>query len=207
MKIKILFLIFCCSASQAFAESIALSTGEVIDGNLVEFPKDVTIQLQDGTKKTVPYLNITSIYKNLPPQTYTPFLNSDKQANKKTLDEKSSSSELLTFANDEVPGPYSSPIQTFQTWKNAALQDDIDGMSNCYVTSRKGDVKKDLKKLPKKSRDDMKRAMIETIFTPSQPYYQGELAIMEVSWTKGLASQTQTLKFSLEGNKEWKILE
>lgn len=206
MKIKILFLIFCCSASQTFAESIALSTGEVIDGNLVEFPKDVTIQLQDGTKKTVPYQSITSIYKNSPPQTYTPFLSSDKQ-HKKTLDDKSSSSELLTFANDEVPGPYSSPIQTFQTWKNAALQDDIDGMSNCYISSRKGDVKKDLKKLPKKSRDEMKRAMIETIFTPSQPYYQGELAIMEVSWTKGLASQTQTLKFSLEGNKEWKILE
>ena len=53
----------------------------------------------------------------------------------------------------------------------------------------------------------MKNAMIETIFTPTEPYYQGESAIMEVSWSKGPASQTQTLKFSIENGKDWKIVE
>jgi hypothetical protein len=44
-------------------------------------------------------------------------------------------------------------------------------------------------------------------FHSFQPLLPREFAIMEVSWTKGLASQTQTLKFTLENNKDWKIVE
>lgn len=193
----------------ALAESIELSTGEVVDGKLIDFPKDVTIQLTDGTKKTVPYTGITSIYKKSPPQSFSPFLGKDKDADAKG--EKKS--ELGKVDNDSFAetdpskGPYGTPTLTFETWKKAATNDDLDGMVNCYVAYKKNDIKKGLKKLSKKTREDMKTAMIETIFTPSAPYYQGDSAIMEVSWSKGLASETQTLKFRLENSKDWKIVE
>lgn len=190
----------------AFAESIELSTGEVMDGKLIDFPKDVTVELPDGTKKTIPYLGITSIFKTTQPRSYTPFLNKDKDKSKKDqpLDKatKDSFDDL-----DADKGPYGTPSATFETWRKAALNDDISAMADCYVSYRKDDIKKDLKKLSKKTRKDMKNAMIETIFTPTEPYYQGESAIMEVSWSKGPASQTQTLKFSIENGKDWKIVE
>ena len=189
-----------------FAESISLSTGEVIDGSLIDFPKDVTIKASDGTTTKVPYDKITSIYKNLPPETYSPFLTGDKA--KKPLGDKAASAENSFPEVTDEKGPYASPTQTFLTWKNAALKGDIDAMSDCYVSYRKKDVKKDLKKLSKRTREDMQRTMAATIFTPADAFFQGESAIMEVSWTKGLASQTQTLKFEIEGNnREWKILE
>lgn len=192
-------------SNACLAESISLSSGEVVEGKLIEFPKEVTLELPDGTKSKIPYQNITSIYKASPPETYSPFLTPGKDS--KPLGEKTPA-DIGFATQEEGKGPYATPMQTFNTWKEAALKDDIDGMVNCYVSYRKEEVKKDLKKLPKRTRKDMQAAMAGTIFTPSDPFFQGELAIMEVSWTKGLASQTQTLKFTLEGDKkEWKILE
>ena len=71
---KLLLLLIVLTSSLVWAESIELSTGEVLDGKLSDFPKDVTIELSDGNKKKIPYAEITSIYKNTPPQTYKPFL-------------------------------------------------------------------------------------------------------------------------------------
>lgn len=175
-----------------------------MDGKVLNLPKEIMIELSDGSKKTVPYTDITSIYKKEIPQSYTPFLNKNKDAKKSPLEKEAADS----FAElDTDKGPYGTPSLTFETWRKAAMADDIDGMVNCYAEYRKNDIKKGLKKLNKKTREDMKTAMIETIFTPNQPYYQGDSAIMEVSWSKGLASQTQTLKFKLEKNKDWKIVE
>lgn len=205
MKSKIGYIVLLLLSNQCFAESLSLTTGEIIEGKLVEFPKEITIQLPDGTKTVVPYQNITSIFKAAPPETYSPFLTPDKS--KKPLGDKNAKDTEFSSLED-AKGPYATPIQTFTTWKDAALRDDLDGMVNCYVSYRRDEVKKDLKKLSKKTRQQMQAAMAATIFTPSEPFFQGELAIMEVSWTKGLASQTQTLKFTMEGNdKEWKILE
>lgn len=205
---KLIALGILLSSPLVLAESIELSTGEVLDGKLLDFPKDVTVELPDGTKRVIPYLGISSIFKKNAPPSYTPFLNKSDKApqgeGKTTLDkvEKNDFDEM-----DPAKGPFGTPMLTFDTWKKAALADDIDAMANCYVAYRKDDIKKNLKKISKKTRQEMKNAMIETIFTPSQTYYQGQSAIMEVSWTKGLASETQTLKFSLENNKDWKIVE
>lgn len=204
---KLAILLLLTTSPLVFAENVELSTGEVLDGKLIDFPKEVTIELSDGTKKKVPYQTINSIYKNAqPPVTYTPFLDKDKDKKKdsKGLDK---SAEDAFEDIDASKGPYATPSHTFMTWKNAAMADNINGMADCYAVSRKSDVKKELKKIPKKSREEMKTAMAQTLFTANQPYYQGEFAIMEVTWTKGLASQTQTLKFTLENNKDWKIVE
>jgi hypothetical protein len=199
---KLLLLSILLAPSLTWSESIELTTGEVLDGKLSDFPKDVTIELPDGGKKKIPYAEISSIYKNIPPQAYKPFLGKSKS--NKSLDKiENDSFEDI----DATKGPYGTPANTFDTWRKAALEDDVDAMSECYAQPRKAEVKKDLKKIPKKTRQEMRMAMTQTIFTPSNPYFQGEFAIMEVSWTKGLASQTQTLKFTLENNKDWKIVE
>jgi hypothetical protein len=200
MKKMIILAVF-LSCPLSWAENVELSTGEVLEGKLLNFPKDVTVELSDGTKKTIPYLGINSIYKDAAPQQFTPFLKDKKD--KKSLDKVDKDFEDL----DATKGLYATPGNTFQTWKKAALAGDIDGMVDCYVETRKGDVKKDLKKLSKKTREEMKLSIAQTLFTPSTPYYQGEFAIMEVTWAKGLASQTQTLKFVIENNKDWKIVE
>jgi hypothetical protein len=200
---KLLVLTIVLATTAVWAESIELSTGEVIEGKLSDFPKDITVELSDGTKKKIPYQGISSIYKNGAPITsYKPFLEKSKE--NKTLDQVDSDS----FEDiDATKGPYGTPTNTFETWKNAALKDDIDGMANCYAVPRKAEIKNELKKISKKTRQEMKLAMTQTIFNTSRPYFQGESAIMEVSWTKGLASQSQTLKFTLENNKDWKIVE
>lgn len=202
---KLIFLSFLLISPLVLAESIELSTGEVLDGKLLGFPKEVEIEMTDGTKKKVPYSDISSIYKDTAPTSFTPFVVKDKdKKSDKSLDKKDASDfEDL----DMSKGAYATPAHTFETWKRSAINDDIDGMANCYATARKSEMKKELKKIPKKNRLEMKMAMAQTIFTPSEPYYQGEFAIMEVTWTKGLASQTQSLKFSLENGKEWKIVE
>jgi hypothetical protein len=212
---KIILAVLMLGSPQVWAESIELSSGEVLDGNLLGFPKEIEVELSDGTKKKLPYSEISSIYKNTPPQSFTPFTTSPAKENKdKDIGKSGKGKGSLDrptkddFAElDMTKGAYSSPSHTFETWKRAAINDDIDGMANCYAESRKSDIKKELKKIPKKNREDMKMAMSQTIFTPSDPYYQGEFAIMEVTWAKGLASQTQTLKFMFENNKEWKIVE
>ena len=79
MKQLLILPIFFLS-SFAWAESIELTTGEVLDGKLYEFPKDVTIELSDGTKKKIPYNEISSIYKNTPPQPFKPFLAKSKES-------------------------------------------------------------------------------------------------------------------------------
>ena len=208
---RLIALFLLLVSSLAFAESIELSTGEVVDGKLIDFPKDVTIELTDGTKKTVPYTGITSIYKKSAPQSFSPFLGKGKDKDINGPGEKKpelGKVDTDSFSEtDATKGAYGTPTLTFETWKRAAAADDIDGMVNCYAEYKKNDIKKGLKKLNKKTREEMKTAMIETIFTPNQPYYQGDSAMMEVSWSKGLASATQTLKFKLENNKDWKIVE
>jgi len=199
---KILMISIVLVTSSVWAESIELTTGEVFDAKLTDFPKEVSVELPDGTKKKIPYAEISSIYKNIPPQAYKPFLGKNKDD--KAIDKV----DTAGFEEiDATKGPFGTPVNTFDTWRKAALVDDIDTMANCYAASRKAEVKKELKKIPKKTRQEMKMAMTQTIFNPSTPYYQGEFAMMEVSWTKGLASQTQTLKFILENNKDWKIVE
>lgn len=204
---KIILLSFVLASPLVMAESIELSTGEVVDGKLVEFPKEVTIELTDGSKMKIPYEGINSIYKVTAPRSYTPFLTKDKEKDGKKDKGLDKAVDNSFEDMDASKGPYATPTLTFQTWKKAAMNDDIDGMANCYSSSKKNSVKKDLKKISKKTREEMRSAMTQTIFTPNEPYYQGEFAIMEVSWTKGLASQNQTLKFTLENNKEWKIAE
>ena len=198
MRLIALSLLF--FSGLCFAESIELSTGEVIDGKVKNIPSDLVVELSDGTKKKISYSDIESIYKLKPPTTFTPFL----EEKKKGLGKENPDTQK--FEMDEA-GSYASPVGTFLTWKAAALQGDIDKMSDCYVSHRKKEVRKKLRRIPRKKRDEMRKAMLETIFTPMKPFYQGEMAILEVTWTKGLVSQTQTLKFSLEGQDTWKILE
>jgi hypothetical protein len=203
MKLTYLSLLIGLLSTPLYAESLSLSSGEVIEGSLIEFPKEIIVLLPDGIKKTYPYNNVTSIYKNQPPASFTPFVSGDKKP--KTEPEKTIAQEFPEI--DASKGPYASPQVTFMTWKAAAIKGDIDAMADCYASYRKSEIKKEMKKIPKKTREDMRRAMVDTIFSPSDPYFQDSTAIMEVSWTKGLASQNQTLKFALENNKDWKIVE
>jgi hypothetical protein len=77
MKLQILFaalvLTFSMISSDAQAESVALSTGEILEGRLLDFPKEVTIELSDGTKTKISYEAISSIFKASTPPPFSPF--------------------------------------------------------------------------------------------------------------------------------------
>lgn len=110
---------------------------------------------------------------------------------------------------EAIPKPeskFTTPLSTFQVWREAAIRGDIDGMAECYVSYRQKDVKKDLKKLPKEDFNKMRVATTQTEFAPAEPIYQGDRASLEINWRLGVNGESQVLQFSLEQN-DWKIIQ
>ncbi len=100
--------------------------------------------------------------------------------------------------------PFGSPRQTFEIWRAAAVKGDIDLMVKCYASSKQKEKAKELKKIPKETFQKMTEATVETLFSPAEPVYQGDRAMLEVNWTHGLLGDSQVLQFILEKN-EWKL--
>jgi hypothetical protein len=181
------------------AESIALKSGEVLDGDIKELPSKITLKLKDGSTKTISLKDIAQIHIE-PLPTFSKL--SPKQVQTTITDEKLKE----VISEFEPKDPFETPTQTFLTWKAYAEEGDIKGMIDCYASFRQEAVSKELKSIKSKERKAMQASMMVTEFVAGTPIYQGKQAFLEVNWSKGMNSQTQVLKFLLEGT-QWKIIE
>lgn len=186
------------SIAGAHAGQIALKSGEVLDSKTIKLPETFTIVLTDGTEQTVKTKDVQSIQlqKN-------PSIKNLIQQNEDPIDPQSLQSALDEF---RTLSPFETPKQTFLTWKKYAEDGSIDGMTQCYASYRQDQVKKNLKKIKKKARKEMQHTMQVVDFIAADPIYQGKQAFLEVTWSKGLHSESQVLKFILEKD-QWKIIE
>lgn len=173
-----------------------MKTGEVFDAKSIDVPDEITMTLPDGTQKKVKKSDIQSIHLHRPKQFRT-------DEGKRPATEAEIQAAIDEF---KVKQPYETPKQTFLTWRAHAEEGDINGMVDCYASFRQSTVKKNLKKIKRKEREEMKQTMQLTSFVAQDPIYQGEKAFMEVTWSKGLYAENQVLKFILEDD-QWKIIE
>ncbi|MFH1262172.1 MAG: hypothetical protein V1495_01840 [Pseudomonadota bacterium] len=191
---------FCVAASVAAlflpvpivrAETVRLKSGELIEGTVQDFQENILSMAQpDGKIRKIVRDEIVQIefQKPAPPLVTSP------------------PPETFLDALPKTVSKFQTPRQTFLTWRKAATAGDIDSMADCYSAIRKNDVKKELKKLSRDQRDQMRQATATTEFTPAEPFYQGDRAVLEVTWRVGLQSDSQILQFTLEG-KDWKIIQ
>ena len=173
----------------AFADTVHLKNGETLAGEVDTLKEGVlNLKLADGGTRSVKRAEIASILFGPPEKPV----------------EKGNQNFLTTFP--KADSPFQTPRATFERWRAAAIRGDIKGMVECYASFKQSDVKKELKKLPKDAFEKMREATAETQFVASDPFYQGDRAIMEVNWTKGLSGDSQSLSFVLEKN-DWKIVQ
>lgn len=115
-------------------------------------------------------------------------------------------SETFFSTLKESDAPYGTPMNTFKTWRQAAIQGDLKEMVKCYASFQQRQKTKELKALSKDDWEKMRAATANTEFLPKAPLYQGDRAFMEVAWNLNLQGDTQTLKFILEKD-QWKLLQ
>lgn len=198
MKQILSILIVLLLSAHVWAAQIGLKSGEVIDAKKVDLPDKIAITGVDGKTQTIDTKEIQSIELEKA-KTIKPLL----KKNSPTLTETEIKNALDEFKELK---PFETPKQTFLTWKDHASKGSIDGMVNCYASYRKSDVRKKLRKIRRKERKEMQQSMDLTSFVVADPIYQGKQAFLEVTWTKGLHSESQVLKFILE-DQNWKIIE
>lgn len=181
----------------SFGIQIELQTGEVIEAKKTDLPSALGVTLENGQHQSIQMDEIQSIVIKERPR-ITPLI---KQ--KTTLSQEEVKNALDEFRELK---PFETPKQTFLTWKQKAEEGSIDGMVECYASFRQKDVRKQLKNIKRKERNEMQNTMRMMSFVASDPLYQENQAYLEVTWTKGLQSENQVLKFVQE-NQEWKIIE
>lgn len=192
MRTSAILLFLSVSSTVAGAETLFLASGEIVEGTLTAVADNVfSVSQPNGEARKIPRGEILRIEIQKPPQETSPTAGIPKN-----------------FLNALVkePSKYGTPVQTFQAWRKAAMAGDIDGMVDCYTSFRKDEVRRELKKLPKDARDQMRKTTALTEFTPAEPLYQGDRAALEVTWRIGLQSDSQVLQFSLEKN-DWKLIQ
>ena len=168
------------------AHTLMLKTGETLQGTLGSADKtQVEWVLESGEKKKVLISDLVAI----------DFGEAQKVA-----------SAPENFLTPAPQGPFSSPLQTFETWKAAALKDDPKVMSECYVKYQQKKILKDLKKISRAKRKEMQETAARTDFSPQKPFYQGDRASLEVVWRVGVNSDSQVLQFVLE-DEQWKLVQ
>ncbi len=192
--ISIIFLSVLFLPKPSHAEWIRLKSGEVIEGIVERIAEgDLFIALKDGESRKVGKGEVASI--DFGPKKKEPIL--DTNENK---------TEHFLNALAKKDSKYGTPLQTFQAWKAAAVAGNIDQMVDCYASFKQKEIKKELKKIPREKREQMKTTTAQTEFVPTEPYYQGERAVLEVNWQYGLQGDSQTLQFILEKD-QWKIIQ
>ncbi|MFH1017030.1 MAG: hypothetical protein V1798_02465 [Pseudomonadota bacterium] len=168
-----------------------LKSGEVLEGTIKGVADGVyAVTTREGPERKIAKEQILSI-------DYTPFPVS------KSAKPAGATPNLLT-ETAKPSSPFATPRLTFEMWKTAAVKGDIDQIVKCYVSSKQKEKAKELKKIPKETFQKMKEVTVETLFSPAEPVYQGDRAMMEVNWTHGLIGESQVLQFVLEKN-EWKL--
>ncbi len=183
------------------ADVLKLKNGRQIEGRLDHyFDEAFTITEKDGKRRRVSRSQVSSIELGKRQNISAP--------KKKAAKPKEVSPEPTNFLDSisKPDSPYSTPPATFSTWREAAIKGDLKAMVRCYASYRQKDVRKQLKKLSRKKREEMRSATAQTDFFPSEPFFKGERAMLEITWSKGLHGETQVLQFVLEGN-DWKILQ
>ena len=176
-----------------FAETVFLKSGEIVEGTIRSYQADtLSIAQPNGQIRKIPKAEIVKLEF----QKEAPLLKPSQEAPKTFLNALPTK-ELSKF---QTPG------QTFQTWRKAAIAGDIDGMVDCFASFRRDTVRKELKAIPKDQREQMKRTTAMTEFAPTEPLYQGDRAVLDVTWRLGLQSDDQVLQFFLEKN-DWKIIQ
>ena len=197
MVTKFILVLICSFPVLSTAETFVLKSGEQITGKIMQVVDGVYhVRL---TSKEVRTIKAKDLYR-IEYATSKETTKSKKKALKKQPE------NFLTSAKPKNNSPYATPKLTFQKWKQAAEKGDIDGMAKAYASFRQKEVRKQLKKIPKSKRKEMQETTSRTDFIPGDPYYQGDRAVLEVTWRSGAHTDTQSLKFILEGN-DWKILQ
>ncbi len=178
----------------SFAETIHLKDGKTLKGSIEHVYKGIYTIITPNGPETIGRHEISKIE----------FPKDVKNAQPKALPKTSSSTFLSTM--EESDEPYATPLNTFKTWRKAAIEGSLDKMVTCYASFKQRAKKKELKKLSREAWEKMRAATANTEFLPSAPIYMGDRAFMEVAWTLDLKGDTQTLKFILE-NDEWKLMQ
>jgi|GEM_PF-3769813 len=182
------------------AQQMSLKSGEILILKDINLPETIVVKTQSGQTRNIALKDIQSV--ELSPATSVKHLlnvnTTHAQASDQEIKEALQSFETLT--------PFQTPKQTFLTWKEAAVTGSVENMVACYSKNRQPGVRKNLKKIKRKERIAMKEAANITTFSVGDPLYQGNQAFLEVTWNKGLYSESQVLKFLLENN-DWKIIE
>lgn len=188
--VPVLFVLWACAP--AVAETLLLKTGEIVEGTIQSYQDNAfSIAQPNGQIRKIPKSEVTHI---------------EIQKTSEPPAEKKEIPKTFLSALPKSASKFQTPLQTFQTWRIAAIAGDVDGMVDCYASFRKNVVKKELKKLSRDQRDQMRKTTATTEFMPGEPLYQGDRAVLEVTWRIGLQSDNQVFQFTLEGN-DWKIIQ
>ena len=204
MRALAMFSCVVFSSTLSWGQSLLLKSGEIVEGEIVAAPKTLSIQTPTGEKREVPFSDILSYQKETPKKTQ------ETQESDKNVAEDSGIAippvqDLADLEKQDLR--FSTPENTFEVWKEAALSGDIKLMTECYVSYLQKDIKKGLKKLSKKVRRDMAKTTAMTNFIPDQASYPSPTtASLDITWNRGEHIQTQTLRFQKEKD-QWKLLE
>lgn len=193
-------------STHAQAEVFILKSGKKLEGRIEHFYNGIfTVLRTNGTRKTLGINEIASIefQKSSIKPDKTPL---SKSKPSKVLPSKEPPKNLLETLTKAQTSKFGTPLQTFETWRKAAIAGSIKEMVACYVSYRQKQVRKELKKMPKAKLEEMRAATAQTDFFPNEPFYQGDRAALEIHWRKGLHGETQVLQFALEKN-DWKIIQ
>jgi len=194
-QLRSIVLCIALSTTAVSAETVFLKTGDTLEGTIQQMTSDqVTLSLPGGSTRKIPKSQISRIE-----------FGSTRSA------EKPSPSPPVTEPNflstlTKPESKYGTPAATFELWKTAAIAGDIDKMVDCYASFQQKEIRKQLKDLPKDAREKMRSTTARTQFTPAKPFYQGDRALLEITWQSGLQSDTQVLQFVLEKN-HWKLIQ
>ncbi|HMQ10413.1 MAG TPA: hypothetical protein PKB05_03810 [Oligoflexia bacterium] len=205
-----------CSVNAA---TLILKNGKApVVGKILNMDEQtVSIENEQGEKSQIIKENISQIIFNDEAEPKAQIKNNKdtllEQQNEDLLSQPSAQDkelfeQLFNGPNDKdmQQGPYVTPKHTFETWRRASVKGDMKGMVACYAKFRQNQVRKQLKKIPKNKRREMQDISKNTLFSLGQVYYQGTQASLEATWNYGLKSDSQVLKFVLEG-KEWKLIQ
>lgn len=105
----------------------------------------------------------------------------------------------------QPPKSYSTPENTFRTWKYAAEKMDIQTLLESYANSARPSVEEDLAKSSHEALAQMQKETKKTNFEIQKIVYENDLAYLRILRKKGRVAEVEVVTMIKEGNN-WKLL-
>lgn len=100
---------------------------------------------------------------------------------------------------------YSTPEQTFETWRQAAVRLDLPTLLTCYASSQKSSIENELQALSEEGLKAMQKEADRTDFRIEKIIYEKDKAYLRTSRKIGKAEDIEVLVMIKEG-LDWKLL-